>query len=99
MMFKKLKEYLCGQVSKSRIASDASSLLQNDAFAIAVDTVQNNILSELVDTALTEKEKREYLYLRYKAVDDVLIELSKLINNADQPLPTERLKTESHQGE
>ena len=99
MMFKKLKEYLCGQISKSRIASDADGLLQNDAFAIAVDTLQNNILSELVDTALEDKEKREYLYLRYKAVDDVLIELSKLINNADQPLPTERLKMESHQGE
>lgn len=98
-MFKKLKDYLCGRVSKQRIASDASSLLQNDAFGIAVDMLQNNILSELVDTDLADREKREYLYLRYKAVDDILIELTKLINNADQPLPTERMKTESHQGE
>ena len=99
MMFKKLKEYLYNKISKQRIASEAESLLQNDAFAIAVDTVQNNILSELVSTKLEDKERRELLFRQYKAVDDVLIELAKLINNADQPLPTETFEAESHQGD
>ena len=99
MMFKKMKDYLFNKISKARIASEADSLLQNDAFAIAVDMVQSNILGELVSTKIEDKERRELLYQQYRAVDDVLIELSKLVNNADQPLATERLSAESHQGD
>ena len=98
-MFKKMKQYLYNVISKQRVASEAESLLQNDAFAVAVDMVQSNILSELVSTKTEDRERRELLYHQYKAVDDVLIELSRLVNNADQPLETERLSAESHQGD
>lgn len=99
MMFKKLKEYLYGKVDKRRIASDAEELLQNDAFSIAVDVLQEQILNKLVSTKPEETEARERLYNQFRAVDDVLIELSRLINNVDQPLATERMTMESHQGE
>lgn len=99
MMFKKLKEYLYGKIDKRRIASEANELLRNDAFSIAVDMVQEQILNKLVSTKPDEREARERLYNQFCAVDDVLIELSRLINNVDQPLATERMTMESHQGE
>lgn len=98
-MFKKLKDYLYGKISKQTVATEADELLQNDAFAIAVDVVQEGILNRLVSTKPEESNLREQLYYQYKAVDDVLIELTRIYNNADQPLPTEKLKTESHQGD
>lgn len=99
MMFKKLKDYLYGKISKRTVSYQANELLQNDAFAIAVDVVQEALLSKLVSTKPEDSALREQLYYQYKAVDDVLIELTRIYNNADQPLPTEKLETESHQGD
>lgn len=99
MMFKALKRYLFNKIDKRAVATRADELLQNEAFAIAVDAVQEHILSMLVSTSLEDRDARERLYHQYKAVDDVLIELSRLINNVDQPLMTETLDAESHQGE
>jgi hypothetical protein len=99
MMFQKLKDYLYGVMDKRRIASNANELLQNDAFAVAVDTVQENLLNKLVSTKPTDTDMRERLYFQYRAVDDVLIELTRLYNNAHQPLPTEKMEVESHQGD
>lgn len=99
MMFKKLKDYLYGKLDKRRIASNANELLQNDAFAIAVDLVQENLLNKLVSTKPKDSDERERLYYQYKAVDDVLIELTRLYNNAEQPMPTEKLDLDSHQGD
>lgn len=99
MMFKALKRYLFNKIDKRTVATRADELLQNEAFAIAVDAVQEHILSMLVSTATGDRDARERLYHQYKAVDDVLIELSRLINNVDQPLMTETLDAESHQGE
>jgi len=99
MMFKKLKDYLYGKLDKRRISSNANELLQNEAFAIAVDVVQEDILSRLVSTKPKDKDERERLYCQYRAVDDVLIELTRLYDNANQPLPTEKIEAESHQGD
>lgn len=99
MMFKALKRYLFNKIDKRTVATQADELLQNEAFAIAVDAVQEHILSMLVSTDSGDRDARERLYHQYKAVDDVLIELSRLINNVDQPLMTETLDAESHQGE
>lgn len=99
MMFKKLKDYLYGKISKQTVSYQAGELLQNDAFAIAVDVVQEGLLNRLVSTKPEDSDERERLYYQYRAVDDVLIELTRIYNNADQPLPTEKLETESHQGD
>ena len=99
MMFKELKDYLYGMLDKRRIASNANELLQNDAFAIAVDLVQEDLLNKLVSTKPKDRDERERLYFQYRAVDDVLIELTRLYNNAEQPMPTERIDTDSHQGD
>lgn len=99
MMFKKLKDYLYGMIDKRRVSSNANELLQNDAFAIAVDTVQENLLNKLVSTKPSEVNVRERLYNQYRAVDDIMIELTRLYNNAEQPLPTEKMDMDSHQGE
>ena len=99
MMFKKLKDYLYGKISKKTVAYQANELLQNDAFAVAIDIVQEGILNRLVSTKPEDRETRERLYYQYRAVDDMLLELTRIYNNADQPLPTEKLDVESHQGD
>lgn len=86
MMFENLKKYLFGETDKQIVASKATSLLQNEAFVIAYESLQERILGAITETDPLDSRKREYLYTKYKALEDVVVELKWLINNqSDQP--------------
>lgn len=93
MILQKFKEYFLGHRNKASVAIEAKELLHSDAFIIAKEALQNDILEQWGATAPLDVSRREALYMQYKAVDDVCFELTRLITSSDQP------GTESNQGE
>lgn len=85
MVFKKLKEYVLGYLDRDLISRQAKSLLQNDAFLIAYESMQNRVLEQIMESDMMEADKREKLYLQYKAIEDLLFELNRLVNQPSQP--------------
>lgn len=93
MILETFKKWYYNKLDKVEIAVKARDILQDEAFIIAKETVQNDILEEWGSTPLTDTEKREKLYMQYKALEDVCLELSGLVTSLDQSL-----KTKSNQG-
>jgi hypothetical protein len=85
MIFERLKKYIFGHTDRDMVSRQASSLLQSDAFLIAYESVQEGILEKIVASNPADADKREKLYLQYKALEDVVYELKRLINQSDQP--------------
>lgn len=77
-MFEKLRQFINRQVSVSGVATQANELLQNDAFLIAKESVQERLLGELVTSNPSDTTKREQLYNQYRAVEDIVFELNRL---------------------
>lgn len=84
MILRLFKEWYYGKLNKQVIAREAYDILQNEAFIIAKETVQNDILEEWGSTPLTDTEKREKLFMQYRAVEEVCEELAGLITSLDQ---------------
>lgn len=93
MILQKFKEYFLGHKNKTSVAIEAKELLNSEAFIIAKEALQNDLLEQWGATAPSEVSKREALYMQYRAVDDVCFELTRLITSSHQP------GTESNQGE
>lgn len=90
MLFKKLKAYVFGNLDKEVVSAKARSLLNDDAFRIAYESVQERVLSEIMTSDPKDADKRERLYQQYRAVEDVVFEINRLINNqSDQPRRSE----------
>lgn len=90
MMFKKLKAYVFGNLDKEAVSAKARNLLNDDAFRIAYESVQERVLSEIMTSDPKDADKRERLYQQYRAVEDVVFEINRLINNqSDQPRRSE----------
>lgn len=87
-MLEKFKEWYFGKLNKRVIAREALEILQNEAFVIAKETVQNDILEEWGSTPITDTNKREKLYMQYKALEAVCDELAGLITSLDQSSST-----------
>jgi predicted ester cyclase len=90
MLFKKLKAYVFGNLDKEVVSAKARNLLNDDAFRIAYESVQERVLSEIMTSDPKDADKRERLYQQYRAVEDVVFEINRLINNqSDQPRRSE----------
>lgn len=90
MLFKKLKAYVFGNLDKEVVSAKARDLLNDDAFRIAYESVQERVLSEIMTSDPKDADKRERLYQQYRAVEDVVFEINRLINNqSDQPRRSE----------
>lgn len=90
MLFKKLKAYVFGNLDKEVVSAKARNLLKDDAFRIAYESVQERVLSEIMTSDPKDADKRERLYQQYRAVEDVVFEINRLINNqSDQPRRSE----------
>lgn len=90
MLFKKLKAYVFGDLDKEVVSAKARNLLNDDAFRIAYESVQERVLSEIMTSDPKDADKRERLYQQYRAVEDVVFEINRLINNqSDQPRRSE----------
>lgn len=90
MLFKKLKAYVFGNLDKEVVSTKARNLLNDDAFRIAYESVQERVLSEIMTSDPKDADKRERLYQQYRAVEDVVFEINRLINNqSDQPRRSE----------
>ena len=74
MILQKFKEYFLGHKNKTSVAIEAKELLNNEAFIIAKEALQNDLLEQWGATAPLDVSKRESLYMQYKAVDDVCFE-------------------------
>lgn len=83
-MLEKFKQWYFGKIDKRVIAAESLDLLQNEAFVIAKEAVQNDILEEWGSTQITDSEKREKLFLKYRALEELCDELSGLAANLDQ---------------
>lgn len=90
MLFKKLKAYVFGNLDREVVSAKARNLLNDDAFRIAYESVQERVLSEIMTSDPKDADKRERLYQQYRAVEDVVFEINRLINNqSDQPRRSE----------
>lgn len=90
MLFKKLKAYVFGNLDKEVVSAKARNLLNDDAFRIAYESVQERVLSEIMTSDPKDADKRERLYQQYRVVEDVVFEINRLINNqSDQPRRSE----------
>lgn len=90
MLFKKLKAYMFGNLDKEVVSAKARNLLNDDAFRIAYESVQERVLSEIMTSDPKDADKRERLYQQYRVVEDVVFEINRLINNqSDQPRRSE----------
>lgn len=85
MLFKKLKDYMFGNTDREVVARQARNLLNDEAFSVAYESVQERVLSELMTSDPKDSDKRERLYQQYRAVEDVVFEINRLINQFDQP--------------
>lgn len=89
MLFKKLKAFIYGDIDREVVSRKAKNLLQDEAFLIACESVQERVLSDIMTSKPGEVDKRERLYQQYRAVEDVVFEINRLINQSDQPVPSE----------
>lgn len=89
-MFEKLRDYLNKKIDRGSVAAQSYDLLQSEAFAIAVESVQERLLGELVSSAPEDSGKRERLYAQYRAVEDIMFELNRLYTDQlSQPTSSE----------
>lgn len=89
MLFKKLKAFIYGDIDREVVSRKAKNLLQDEAFLIACESVQERVLSDIMTSKPGDADKRERLYQQYRAVEDVVFEINRLINQSDQPAPSE----------
>lgn len=92
------KKWYFGKLNKKTIALEAEELLRNDAFIIAKEAVQNDILERWGSTSLEDTNTREKLFMQYKAVEDVSFELSRLVTSREQSLDTNSDQGEINDG-
>lgn len=78
-MFEKLRTFCKkNDIERMPIAEQAYSLLENEAFLVACDSVQENLLQESVFSKPEETMKREDIYKKYNLVTEIKQELAKL---------------------
>ncbi len=82
-MFEKLKSWYLGHNQKT-VSAQASRLLQDEAFIIAKESLQEGLLQEFISSRPNEVEKREDIYKSYVLIDHITQELAKLVYTADE---------------
>lgn len=83
-MFKKFGQWYQSQTKRNHIAPLASRLLNDEAFLIAVEKKKNGLLNDLLNSLPGEKEKREDIYRKCTLLEELVLELSTLVNAADE---------------
>ncbi len=82
-MFEKLKEWYLGH-NRQSIANKASSLLNDEAFLIAKESLQESLLQEFISSKANESYKREDIYKSYILIEHITQEIAKLMYSAEQ---------------
>lgn len=73
-----LKTWVNSKTVRAKTKTEAYKLLKNEAFMIAKESYQEQLLQEIVASKPGEKELREELKRKYDCVDKVAYELSVL---------------------
>ncbi len=77
-MFEKLKSWYLGN-NRGGIGASAGRLLEDEAFIIAKESLQESLLQEFISSRPNELERREDIYKSYVIIDNITQELAKLM--------------------
>lgn len=83
MMFEKLKAWYLGYNRKS-IAAKAARLLEDEAFQVAKESLQELLLQDFVSSRPDESVRREDIYKSYILIDNITQELAKLVHSVEE---------------
>lgn len=64
------------------VKEQASSLLKNEAFLIAVEMLGNDIANELFNSETSDSKTREMAYLKYKLLEDLKDCIAKVYSDS-----------------
>ncbi len=82
-MFQKLKNWYQGN-NRNTISAQAARLLEDEAFQIAKESLQETLLQEFVSSRPNEFEKREDIYKSYVLIEYITQELAKLVRSTEE---------------
>lgn len=80
-MFKVFRKWLISK-DKTAIKEQASSLLKNEAFLVAIEMLGNNIANELFDSSPSDSKSREIAYLKFRLLEDLKYSLTKVYEDS-----------------